>query len=165
MKNSVTENLTFLMKRQTELMNSYSEDEKQVLSALKNKDWPALSTALAAMEDKTRILASVEENRHQAYLALKKDLGYSDDQSFYQVISNFEPEQREEWGNLYRELKFSVLKMQNISFSINSYVYSVTGFLKEMVSMLYPHTRGKIYSREGNTRGAAAMPLIIDRSL
>lgn len=159
------EALITLMERQVALLEHMVGYEITLKETIVAHNWTRLELARRKMSPILTEIAEVEAERHTAFLKLQKAVGEEPDAGFYEVLVHLDREIRERAADAYRTLKFTVLKIQGLTDSIDIYLKTITGVMQEILSELFPFRKGNIYTRRGTKRQVQANPMLISRRL
>ncbi|MBN2509288.1 MAG: hypothetical protein JXB03_03385 [Spirochaetales bacterium] len=164
-KDELGKNLANLMQREVTLLEEFARIEKSIRSHIHESDWDGLNDDLSMIEPVTAQINETEEGRHKVFTSLCGSLGKEPWEGFYHIIVHLEPGQRDECARLYRVLKLSVLTIQGITFSIDAHVRAVSLTVGKALDQLFPHRKGKLYSKTGTSVAADAGPMLVNHRL
>jgi len=85
------------------------------------------------------------------------------EESFDQAAERLEGPQRDRLKELARRLKVGVVRVKGSSGLLGYYVRSALQARHQVLEELYPHRKGRLYSRSGRTRSTADESLMLDR--
>lgn len=154
-----------LIHREIELLEKFSELELNLQDCIFNRDWKGFEGILKEMQPVSEDLVEVEESRNAAYDELRAKTTGREDASFYQVVLGLPEEQRESFSQLYRKLKFTVLRLKGITEGMDSFVGSMTGTMREILDDIFPYRKGNIYSSRGRARAVNENPMVVNHHL
>lgn len=157
--------LTELMERQAALLEHMVSYEITLKESIVAHNFTGLELAQRKMSPILNEIAAAEAARHAAFLKLQVAVGEGPESGFYEVLSHLDRATREKAADAYRTLKFTVLKIQGLTDSIDIYLTTVTAAMQEVLSELFPFQKGNIYTRRGTKRQAQANPMLISRRL
>ena len=162
---ATAEKLIRIMKQEVSLLDDFRVREEELRECLRGNDWDRLSEL---MEEMDRIAGWVEQSdteRQNLYSELCSRSGARSDIPFYQAIVGLPDEMRAEAAELYRSLKFAIVKIQGITWSLDSHIRSVSETMEAVLNELFPYRKGKLYSRRGKARDADTEPLVVNHHL
>ena len=110
-------------------------------------------------------LVETETERHGAFEELKASVGEGRNATFYQVVVHLDHSEREELAELYRMMKFSVFGIQTTTYCMDEHVRTINDTMHDILGEMYPHRKGKMYSRHGAELERGTNPLLVDREL
>lgn len=157
--------LVSFMKEETDLLERMASLELTLKKQVISHDWVALEHTRTKMAPYFRKLAKVEQQRDETFRALSTAVGADETAGVYEVLLHLDREQRDEAADTYRAMKFTVLKIQGITTSIDVYLSTVTEAMQEMLAELFPFRKGNIYTSRGTTSAAKENPMVVNRHL
>ncbi len=157
--------LTTLMTREVKLLEHMVSYELTLKESIMAHNWTRLELAQRKMSPVLEKIAAVEEERHTVFSELQRVVGEDPNSGFYEVLVHLERGVREKAADAYRTLKFTVLKIQGMTDSIDIYLKTITGVMQEILAELFPFRKGNIYTRKGTPTQAQVNPMVISRRL
>ena len=157
--------LTALMEREVVLLEHMVSYELTLKESILSHNWTRLELAQRKVAPFLDEVAGVERKRNAAFAKLRAAVGEDEDAGLYEVLVHMNRELRDRAAEVYRRLKFTVLKIQGITNSIDIYLRTVTGAMQEILAELFPFRKGNIYTRHGTTSQAQANPMVFSRRL
>jgi len=171
MKNRETESVRMLenyvsfLHGEISLFSAFSALLEKIRFQVKNRKWQELENTIDTINKTGEDICTIENTRHVAFCILKEKYGLPPDAPL-KLLSPF---LGSEWGKrittLSVKLKLEVIKVQSQAKGLNCYIRSVSGFLTRFFEEVYPHTKGKIYSRQGKTKDNTENPYIVNKQL
>ena len=162
---ATAEELIRVMNQEISLLEEFRLREEELRDLLKRSDWGLLSEL---MEDLDRIADWVETTdgkRQEVYTRLCAHSEADATIPFYQAIGILPDTLRSECAEIYRSLKFAIVKIQGVTWSLDSHVRSVSETMQTVLNELFPYRKGKLYSRSGTARTADTEPLVVNHHL
>ena len=132
---------------------------------VKKRDWQALEKTVEKLNNTGEDISKIENARHAAFCGLKERYGLFPDAPIKLLSPYLCKEWRKKLNSLSVKLKLEVIKVQTQAKSLNCYTKSVSTFLTQFFQELFPHTKGKIYSRKGEAKDNAENPYIVNKEL
>ncbi len=151
-----------VLRTQIELLERYCEEEREMRQHLLDRNWPELERVLSRMDGLGRELSDAEQSRLEAFDELCREVGAGEEDNFYHVIAHLPDHERAEYADLYRRLKMCIVSIRSVTAGIDSYATAKAATLHGVLSELFPHRKGKIYSRTGIPRRQDANPVVLD---
>ena len=108
-----------------------------------------LAKEIDALRQLAEKIEALEEDRIQAYQTLKSSLQSDGEESFTEIVAHLPAKDRDELLALYRHLKAAVIRVKASAGLLNYYVQSMSDALRQILEELFPHRKGKMYSRTG----------------
>ena len=160
-----TEQLIEILEKEIELVNSFTKVENSILDSVIANNWDVLEFSIDQTQDISLAIESLDKEREVCVELIRKELGEDSDTHFYHLTVNMESDKKNKINDLYRELKLSVLNLQNMNWRIDTYVGTVTGIMKQTLKEIYPNRRGSLYSRSGIIKEAESNPMVLNKKL
>jgi hypothetical protein len=154
-----------LLERLTERFTEFSGHEKRLQRCMLEKNWRELELILTGLERAASEITALEEARVRELERLRTEAGLPEDASFYEIIGRFPEPERSACSAAYRALKTEVYITKGVAENIGRYASSATGSLREMLDELYPHRRGKLYTKDGFTKSSRMDALVVNQRL
>ncbi len=159
------EKLAKLMKEETDLLNEISSEEEKLQKALRASNWNDMEVVINKLTPLSQRMEAIEEKRNTVFQKLKIRLCKKESDGFYAVAAHMEGRTREDCLSGYRKMKIALLKMRGITSGIDQYVRTVGETSRTVLNEVFPHRKGSLYSSNGNTKPAAADPMVLNRHL
>jgi hypothetical protein len=156
--------LKALMERETELFLVMEREVDRLRDSVQMKRW---TQALAVVQDLERFASKIEEAdaiREQVFEQLCVSLSLSPDTLFAVLLSRLDDRERAALEQTWRGLRISVVRLGTASNRLRHYAEALGGTLGRVMEEIFPHRRGKIYSRRGKATSVNDA-LLVDRKL
>jgi hypothetical protein len=150
------------MQEEARLLNDYAARLRGLQGAVGRHDWEAVEKDIAGLRNLAGEVEEAEAARLEAYRNLKQGLLVVGDPSFDQVVSRLEPPVQEEVTETHRRLKIAIIRVKGASGLLGYYVRSMADTRRQVLEGLYPHRKGRMYSRSGRERATADESLMLD---
>jgi hypothetical protein len=151
------------MDAETGLLNDYATRLQELQRTIAGRDWDAVQKGIAALRNLAGEVESAESARVEAFRALKAEHFLAAEESFERVIERLQGPERERLRELARRLKIGVVRVKGSSGLLGYYVRSALQARHQVLEELYPHRKGRLYSRSGRARSTADESLMLDR--
>jgi hypothetical protein len=151
-----------VLRNQIDLLERYCQEEREMRQHLLDRSWPELERVLGRMDGLSRELSDAEEERLEAFEELRRELGAGEEDNFYHVIAHLPADERADYAQLYRRLKMCIVSIRSVTAGIDSYATEKAATLHGVLRELFPHRKGKIYSRNGAPRRQDDNPVVLD---
>jgi hypothetical protein len=161
---ALAEALKARMERQAELFLVMEQEVDRLRDSVQLKKW---TQALITAQGLEQFAVKVEEAdmaRDQAFEALCGNLGLVNDTVFAALLSRLGPGERSMLEKSWRGLRVSVVRLGTASNRLRYFAEALGGTLKRVLEEVFPHRRGRIYSRQG-TATSVNDSLLVDRKL
>ena len=133
-------------------LKDFAELQKGLQQAISKRQWTELSKEIDALRRLAEKIEALEEDRIRAYQSLKSSLRADGEESFTEIVSHLPAKDRDELLALYRHLKAAVIRVKASAGLLNYYVQSMSEALRQILEELFPHRKGKMYSRTGKAK-------------
>ncbi len=160
----LVETLKGQMERESDLFLAMGREMERLRDSVILKKWTA---GLAIAQDLERFAHGIEEAdaaRDQTFTSLCVSLGLPPESVFSSLLPHVETEQRIPLEGSWRNLRTSVVKLGTATNRMRYFSEALAGTLGKVLEEVFPHRRGKIYSRRG-TATSVNDALLVDRKL
>jgi hypothetical protein len=145
------------------LLADYAARLQELQRTIAQHDWDAVQKGIASLRNLAGDVETAEAARVEAFRALKAEHFFPAEESFDRVAERLEGPERERLKELARRLKIGVVRVKGSSGLLGYYVRSALQARHQVLEELYPHRKGRLYSRSGRARSAADESLMLDR--
>jgi len=156
--------LTGHMDQEAELFLTMGREMDRLRDSVIQKKWTA---GLAIAQDLERFAHSIEDAdaaRDQAYTSLCASLGLAPQGVFSFLLPRVDLARRASLEESWRNLRSSVVRLATATNRMRYLSEALAGTLGRILEEVFPHRRGKIYSRHG-TATSVNDALLVDRKL
>ncbi|MBN2553824.1 MAG: flagellar export chaperone FlgN [Spirochaetales bacterium] len=147
-----TSTLKRTLRAEARTLKDFAELQKGLQQAISKRQWTELNGEIDSLRVLADRIEALEEERIEAYRVLKSSLQAGDQESFSQIVARLPADERDELLGLYRHLKAAVIRVKASAGLLNYYVQSMSDALRQILEELFPHRKGKMYSRSGKPR-------------
>jgi ribosomal 50S subunit-associated protein YjgA (DUF615 family) len=147
-----TTTLKRTLRAEARTLKDFAELQKDLQLAISKRQWTELSREIDALRRLAEKIETLEEDRIQAYQTLKSSLEADEKESFTEIVARLPAKDRDELLALYRHLKAAVIRVKASAGLLNYYVQSMSEALRQILEELFPHRKGKMYSRTGKPK-------------
>jgi ribosomal 50S subunit-associated protein YjgA (DUF615 family) len=147
-----TTTLKRTLRAEARSLKDFAELQKGLQLAISKRRWTELNKEIDALRQLAEKIETLEEDRIEAYQTLKGSLQADGKESFTQIVSQLPAKDRDELLALYRHLKAAVIRVKASAGLLNYYVQSMSDALRQILEELFPHRKGKMYSRTGKPK-------------
>jgi alanyl-tRNA synthetase len=147
-----TTTLKRTLRAEARTLKDFADLQKDLQQAISKRQWTELNKEIDALRQLAEKIETLEEDRIQAYQMLKSSLQADDQESFAEIVSRLPAKERDELLVLYRHLKAAVIRVKASAGLLNYYVQSMSDALRQILEELFPHRKGKMYSRTGKAK-------------
>jgi hypothetical protein len=151
------------MEMEAGLLADYAVRLQELQRTIARHDWDEVQKGIAGLRNLAGEVETAEAARVEAFRALKAEHFLPAEESFDQAAERLEGPQRERLKELARRLKIGVVRVKGSSGLLGYYVRSALQARHQVLEELYPHRKGRLYSRSGRARSAADESLMLDR--
>ena len=145
------------------LLNDYAARLQELQRTIAQHDWDAVQKGIASLRNLAGEVETAEAARVESFRALKAEHFLPIEESFDQAAERLEGPERDRLKELARRLKIGVVRVKGSSGLLGYYVRSALQARHQVLEELYPHRKGRLYSRSGRARSAADESLMLDR--
>ena len=153
------------MKEEIRLFHRMVSLEEELNTRARKRDWLRLEGTLDSMNSLTTRIEEQEEKRHRAYHLLKDHLGLQETDAFTAVLAKLTEEQRESLSALHRETGRCLLTVKGLSNGLIYYFKCMYDSIDQVLCEIFPHRKGKIYSKKGDNNKKSEDPIVINQTL
>jgi hypothetical protein len=147
-----TTTLKRTLRAEARTLKDFAELQKGLQQAISKRKWTELNKEIDALRQLAEKIETLEEERIQAYQTLKSSLHAGEKESFTEIVAHLPAKDRDELLTLYRHLKAAVIRVKASAGLLNYYVQSMSEALRQILEELFPHRKGKMYSRDGKPK-------------
>jgi len=147
-----TTTLKRTLRAEARTLKDFADLQKGLQQAISKRQWTELNKEIDALRRLAEKIETLEEDRIQAYQSLKSSLQAKEQESFTEIVARLPAKERDELLVLYRHLKAAVIRVKASAGLLNYYVQSMSEALRQILEELFPHRKGKMYSRTGKAK-------------
>ena len=147
-----TTTLKRTLRAEARTLKDFADLQKDLQQAISKRQWTELNREIDALRQLAEKIETLEEDRIQAYQTLKSSLQAKEQESFTEIVARLPAKDRDELLALYRHLKAAVIRVKASAGLLNYYVQSMSEALRQILEELFPHRKGKMYSRTGKPK-------------
>ena len=147
-----TSTLKRTLRAEARTLKDFADLQKDLQQAISKRQWTELNKEIDALRQLAEKIETLEEDRIQAYQTLKSSLQAKEQESFTEIVARLPAKERDELLVLYRHLKAAVIRVKASAGLLNYYVQSMSEALRQILEELFPHRKGKMYSRTGKPK-------------
>ncbi|HOX33530.1 MAG TPA: flagellar export chaperone FlgN [Spirochaetales bacterium] len=155
--------LAAAMRAEIACFEAFVAAERSFASALRDRDWGSLQTAMELIDDITRAIAEREGFRAEAFELLRTQLG-CEEEGLYRVALKVPEPERSELTDLFRKLKLAAMRARFESAAASDYANSNRELLRAVLEELFPEKKGRIYGRTGQVAQPGLDSLLLNRA-
>lgn len=159
-----SDSLTEAIQLETVLMREFMIKEQELKTAVRHKDWNHLERLLVELRSLSSRITGMDDARVSALENLTAEMGLHDQTGVREILELLPAEKKQIIRKAMYAMKLAVVELQGITKGLECQVNTMAGSTEQIISMLFPHRRGKLYSREGNPRNSAG-PMVLSRHL
>ena len=152
------------MRDEIACFEAYVAAERSFSSAIRDRDWIGLQTAMDLIDELMRAIASREAVRAEAFELLRAQSG-SEGENLYRVALRVPEPERSELTDLFRRLKLAAMRARFEAAAAKDYATSNRELLRAVLDELFPEKRGRIYGRTGQAVQPGLDALLLNTAL
>jgi hypothetical protein len=152
------------MDMEAELFKRLGAGMDRLRDSFAAKRWTESLTIAQGFESAALEIEATDRVRETAFSDLKAGFGVPDGEQFSAVVARVPAEERSGLEESWRGLKTSVFRLKTATGRLRYSTETLSDTLNRIFEGIFPHRRGRIYTRHG-TPVTAAGSLIIDKEL
>jgi hypothetical protein len=152
------------MDREAELFTRLCMQMDRLGESFQAKKWTESLTIAQGFESSAREIEAADHVRDAAFASLKSAIGAPSEEPFAAVLSRIGAEERSALDESWRGLRSSIFRLRSATGRLRYSTQIMGDTLNRVLEGIFPHRRGKIYTRHG-TPTQAVGSLLIDREL
>ena len=166
-----TRNLKTILRDEAEALNAFAAGQKLLQELISTRQWNRLEGQVQELRRLASRAEALEDRRFCSYEELKAALAAAGEQhetpsrgetcTFETVVTCLPAAERDELLALHRQLKLAVIRVKSNAALLGTYLRSLSETLQKVLEELFPHRKGRIYSRSGKTRDTAGESLVL----
>jgi hypothetical protein len=153
------------MNEEAGLLMSFSIIEEEMLKAISERRWDGLESIIIRLRKKSDLLNQAEDKRVQSFELLKTNLGVPSSAGFFKILPIVKDEKRAQMTESYRKLKLAIYSVKGATLRLSYYFQSLSETFKKVMGELFPHRKGKLYTRTGKLTKTIDDTLVLNKSL
>lgn len=154
------------MRRESDYLSLFGSRLKALETTMAGKQWPELERQIQEMEAVASRVEETEAKRHASYSLLSEKVGFADRvPPLREMLPLLPEESRRLLAEAHRGLSISFHGAEEASGRLGYHARAVGGALATLLGGLFPHRKGRIYSRRGISRPSAEDSVVVDRRL
>jgi hypothetical protein len=156
--------LADVMEAEAALFQRLGLDVDRLRDSFQAKQWTDSLTLAQGFEAAARDIEAVDKARDNAFSSLKCGFGLPSQEPFSAVLSRMAPGERSGLEGSWRRLKTEIFRLKMATGRLRYSAETMGDTLSRFIEGLFPHRRGKIYTRHGTPEKTGGA-LIIDKEL
>jgi len=158
------EELKNIFAAEAEMLNNFASEEQILMKDLQQKDWTNLNAHIKNLNEIGTHIENLETRRNELWQNLMMRVNsVSTPPGFYRFVSELTGTEREDWITRYRKLCVAVVRVQAITSRMDNYVSTNLGSLRGILEEIFPHQKGKIYSKKGYSQNSEQKSLLVNK--
>ncbi len=152
------------MDRETRIFQEMEEEMTRLRESFQQKKWTSGLTIAQRMERFGPLIEEADEARDRAFIPLAAALGVAGETPFSTVLTRLGAKHRDPLEQSWRNLRMAVVRLSTATSRMRYSAEALAGTLTAILEEIFPHRRGRIYSRRG-TATSVNDSLLVDRQL
>ena len=140
-----------------QLLEDYSHIEETLTQSVKGRDWPNIEARMDRLNSTAKEIDEVESRRHDHFRSLAENA------SFSEWLGEQPVTVQAELGPLHRRIRLALVRIRGLSKSLFYTFRGIQESLQQILAEIFPHRRGKIYSRAGNAQGEIDEAMVVNQ--
>jgi len=150
--------------RETSIFQKMGREMERLRESFQQKTWTAGLGIAQEMERFAPLIEEADEARDRAYVLLCGALGVVPETAFSSVLSRMSAEHRGALEESWRSLRMSIVHLSTATSRMRYSAEALASTLNRVLEEIFPHRRGRIYSRRGKATSVNDS-LLVDRRL
>ena len=163
MPDEMIDKLLNLLENELAIIRSYNQGCEKLHQYVILKDWKNLEKKIFTLKQQSQDLSEADNEREWLVNHLKQEIGLPEECSFGLLISRFPQDKMRKINDLKRNIRRAVLTLQSRVRGIGKYTENQAGALQDVLDILIPDQKGKIYNRYGSAMSGGNNPLLVNR--
>ncbi|MDR1894827.1 MAG: flagellar export chaperone FlgN [Spirochaetales bacterium] len=159
------EKLLNIMLTENRLLEKYRDRIEELNVFIQEKDWEKIQELLGRLDLLSREIQTMDKRRDSSLMKVKESLALPPEAPFYTVLAALSRNMDHPLAAPYRAMKNLIIQIQGILRAIEIYIRTMGESVNQIISQFFPHQKGKIYARDGQSAPVNSMPLLINRQL
>lgn len=152
-----------ILETERNLINCYNRDCEVLHRHVVSKNWPDLEKTLLLLKERAESLSIADNEREMIISVLKKEMALPEESSFGLLLSRFPESSSRRINDLKRDIRRSILILQGRIKGIGQFTEGRTSALKEVLDVLVPDRKGRIYDRNGAASAIGSKPMLFSK--
>jgi hypothetical protein len=153
------------MREEIRFFDNFTVIEEKLNSLAKKKKWLEMQKVLEDLSHVAGLIEKTEERRNLLYLSCKDRFQLNEEDSFQSFLSKVPSDQRSILFELHRQIKKKLLKIKSLSSGLIYYFACMQDSIAQVLDEIFPHRKGKFYSRQGEARESNDHAVVINQQL
>ncbi len=162
---TLLEKLMMEMRAEIQLFDNFTVIEERLNSLAKKKKWLEMQKVLDDLNHVAGEIEKTEERRNLLYLSCKNHFQLSEEDSFQSFLAKVPSDQRSILAELHHQIKKKLLKIKSLSSGLIYYFACMQDSIAQVLDEIFPHRKGKFYSRQGETTESNDHAVVINQQL
>ncbi|MGA2764983.1 MAG: hypothetical protein ABSG17_16660 [Spirochaetia bacterium] len=149
---------------EAELFRQLGLEMDRLRDSFQQKKWTSCLVIAQGIQASAQKIERADDARDEAFAALCGGLGFSTETAFSALLTRMPEEHRGLLEESWRNLRMAVVRLSTASNRMRYSAEALAGTLGRILEEIFPHRKGKIYSRRGRTTSVNDS-LLVDRRL
>jgi hypothetical protein len=152
------------MERETELFTELRNEIDRLRDVFQGKKWTASLTVAQGIERFAEKLDEADLARDSAFVELRDGLGLPRETTFSAILPRLPENERSGLEASWRDLRMSLVRLKTATSRMRYSAEALADTFNKALEEIFPHRKGKIYSRRGKTT-TVNDAVLVDRKL
>jgi hypothetical protein len=152
------------MERETALFVRLGGEIESLRESMQARSWGTGLAIAQAIERSAAVIEEADEARAGAFVLLRDHLELPQATAFSAVLPALPDGTRQELETSWRQMRISLVRLKTATSRMRYSAEALAGALNSILEQVFPHRRGRIYSRRGTPTAVVATP-VVDRKL
>jgi len=158
----ITRNLIDILYKELKLLEEYNSGCETLHKYVASKNWTKLERTLNSLTKKAEKLNSLDLIREELVVHLKEDHQLDPGASFGMLMTRLDKGYQKEIRILKQKLRHAVSMLQIRINGIGNYAESQTAVLKDVMDIIVPGQKGRIYNSSGAASPMDSKPMLFN---
>lgn len=158
----ITHNLIDILNKELKLLEEYNSGCETLHKYVTAKNWTRLERTLNSLGKKAEKLNSIDLIREELVLHLKEEYQLDPGVSFGMLMTRLDSVNQKEIRTLKQKLRHAVSMLQVRINGIGNYAESQTSALKDVLDVIIPDQKARIYNSSGTASPIDNKPMLFN---
>jgi hypothetical protein len=152
------------MDREAGLFVRLGGEIESLRESMQARSWGTGLAIAQAIERSAGVIEEADDARADAFVLLRDHLKLPQATAFSAVLPALPDGIREELEGSWRQMRVSLVRLKTATSRMRYSAEALAGALNAVLEQVFPHRRGRIYSRRGTPTAVVGTP-VVDRKL
>lgn len=158
-----------VLKQEINILDSIIGIQCEIRASINIREWEDFDRLMKNLETYNSEFESIEQERAEIFSVIlnRSDFHNAENEevSLYAFAARLPDEQRHALTDLYRELKFRILRVRHENGNLLKHLNEARAFTENFLNDVIPGRRGKLYTAKGTIAASDMRSMILNQSL